>query len=211
MEAQKPPEDEKRRYYDVNTPLLSTEIATRNAGKSKRGIWGTIWDALPSRPSPSHRADSFASPTSPIHYCVSSLHCDPDFMDSAGKERPTWTAQLSLNWYREGCDTDATPCPLPIPPTWREAQNLEKCAGDEIATATDPLYPGRRVHRRTISFEYDCAASQLEIRTPHRSRRRAAARVNVCLCSKDLEWLQGLDKSIITDPSNFVRSTTGVM
>ncbi|KAK3370460.1 hypothetical protein B0H63DRAFT_528181 [Podospora didyma] len=56
------------------------------------------------------------------------------------------------------------------------------------AMATDPLCPGRRVHRRTISFEYECVYGQLKIRTPDPSTRRAAAaRVNICLCSEDLD------------------------
>ncbi|KAK3328121.1 hypothetical protein B0T19DRAFT_400910 [Cercophora scortea] len=80
-----------------------------------------------------------------------------------------------------------------------------------VRSPTSPMHDIRKVHTRTISFEYDCTAGQLKIRTPHRSRRRAAARVDVCLCSKDLEWLQGLDRSVITDPSKFVRTSTGVI
>jgi hypothetical protein len=43
MATRTPPEDEKRRYYDADTLLLGTEMATRDAGKSKRGVWGMTY------------------------------------------------------------------------------------------------------------------------------------------------------------------------
>jgi len=150
-------------------------------------------------------------------YCLNTLHCPDTFMSSAHQKDSPWTAQLGLYWYKRADFPDKPPA---IPTTWRT--NLDKCIKDEITVTVDPLCPRRMVYMRTISVEYvethqpQGTPSQgrrrtLEIRLPGSSLPPAVARVDVCLYSKDLEWLQTVEYSTIGEQKRFTSRATCVL
>jgi hypothetical protein len=224
--------------YAEATQLFGDAKVPHEGGKNSHGILERIWNTITLKPGNRSRG----SPSTPPpdlpppnpEYCISSLHCDPRFMDPVRQKESPWTASLRLIWFMDGCAVyrpnpsqfrpeiscgrvngtfDGTFYPKIIPPWWRLTENLDKCVGDGITTdrCIDPLYPSRSVYTRTISFDYYKASSRLKIRTPGRSSSPVAARVELCVSSGDLNWLRKLDKGDMISLDNFFNPKTAVV
>ncbi|KAK1760012.1 hypothetical protein QBC47DRAFT_398820 [Echria macrotheca] len=220
------------------TQLVGDPKPPRKDGKKCSGILERIWNIVTLKPGTSSVVfPSTSAPDSPLPdplYCLSSLHCNPRFCDPIRQEESPWTASLKLTWFKAGCSLNKlSPQQLryaeerrgwervdcnfypdkPIPPWWRMTENLDNCVEDKISTDTriDPLHPSRLVYTRTISFNYYKASSGLKIRTPSHASSPVAARVDLCVSSKDSNWLQNLEKGDFISVDGFFSGITAVV